>query len=537
MAIKGNFETFFLGRILRGFADDSMTGILQVNNDAESIKIILKDGDIIYTMGHTKQVLLGELLKGKGIITDEQLTECLEESKAQKKVLGTILVEKGYIPEDVLKKIIKVQTEEVIFNLFLWETGEFEFKEANISTDGLIVTQLNIMKLILKATRRIEKMSIIEKQISHDKMVFQIGDHFASSPELDLSDDEKLILGLLNGQRNVKKVIADSGNDKLLVYKILYTLISSGIAEVAQGISSDIEAIDSSDDQSEDQYQGDALKKKILRNMKDLPPMPKIVHKARQIMANSKSSFKEIGSVIETDPAIAVRVLRMANSAYYGLMGTVSSIQHAAVVLGFKTLSDLITVASASNLLGKELKGYGLDSGDLWRHSMGVAFVSKFIATRRNPKLENDAFSAGLIHDAGKIVLDRHINKQKEAFMAMLNGGSQSLIAAEKALLGFDHPEIAAELCKLWNIPESQAEAICYHHTPEQSQENELAYILYLADATAIRAGLGHSIDGELPAVDGKVLDMLGLDEEALNDISQKVSVAVDQIAEELDKK
>jgi hypothetical protein len=115
---------------------------------------------------------------------------------------------------------------------------------------------------------------------------------------------------------------------------------------------------------------GEDLKKKILRHVKDLPPMPQTVLKAREIMANPNSDFKELANLFETDQAIAAKILRMANSPYYGYSGKITSIQRAAVVLGHKTLGELITMRGTAGLLGSKLVGYGLDSGALWKHSL-----------------------------------------------------------------------------------------------------------------------------------------------------------------------
>jgi HD-like signal output (HDOD) protein len=105
-------------------------------------------------------------------------------------------------------------------------------------------------------------------------------------------------------------------------------------------------------------------------------------------------------------------------------------------------------VAGSSGFLNKTLKGYGLDSKIFWRHSLAVAFGSKFIAGRVRPELENDAFVAGLIHDAGKIMLDQHIFERKATFEEFMKDGHQSFLRAEKEILGFDHSEIGSEVCK-----------------------------------------------------------------------------------------
>ena len=275
-------------------------------------------------------------------------------------------------------------------------------------------------------------------------------------------------------------------------------------------------ATESSDEQ---EAQREALKKEILRGLGELPPMPQILMRAREIMENPSSGFAELAAVLETDQAIATRVLKMANSSYYGMSGKVSSIKHASVVLGQKTLGELITMVSASSVLGNTLTGYGLDSGDLWLHSLVVAFASKHLATMKKPELANDAFSAGLIHDSGKLILDPYVTERKDSFEDFMRDGEKTFLSAEKAILGFDHSEIAAEVCKEWQIPESLTGAIRYHHYPGSSGGDELAFIVHVADTVAIMTGIGAGIDGMLYEMDEKALELLGLEGEDLTDL------------------
>jgi HD-like signal output (HDOD) protein len=279
---------------------------------------------------------------------------------------------------------------------------------------------------------------------------------------------------------------------------------------------------------------GEALKKRILRSVSDLPPMPQTVFKVREIMGNPNSSFKELADILETDQAIATRVLKIANSAYYGMSGKVSSIQHASVVLGHKTIGELMTMASTSSLIGDKLEGYGLDAGDLWRHSLGVAFGSKIIADRKNPDLANDAFSTGLIHDSGKLILDKYILERKEMFQEFMSDGQQTFLTAEKHILGFDHPEIASEVCKSWNVPEAMSVAIRYHHYPSESQENVLAYIVHMADAIAMMTGFGLGVDGMLYQMDDKARGFLDFQEDDVSKIMSEVLDVVESVAKQM---
>lgn len=282
---------------------------------------------------------------------------------------------------------------------------------------------------------------------------------------------------------------------------------------------------------SDEHIKGEALKKKILRTVSDLPPMPQTVIRAQEIMRNPHSSFEELAKVLETDQAVAAKVLKLANSPYYGMMGKVSSLQHASVVLGQKALEELITIAGTSGLLGGKLEGYKLDAGDLWQHSMGVAFGSKLIAGKKHPALENDAFAAGLIHDAGKLALDPYVLERATAFEAVINGGEENFTTAEKRILGFDHAEIAFELCKAWNVPRDLRTAVRYHHRPARSNGNELTFIVHTADAIAMMSGIGAGLDGMQYQVDEEALEFLGFQEADISEVMTGLVEAVQNIS------
>jgi len=274
--------------------------------------------------------------------------------------------------------------------------------------------------------------------------------------------------------------------------------------------------------------EADALKNAILQTMNDLPPMPQVISKIREIMLNPRSNFKDIAQVIEKDQAIAALILKTANSAYYGMTGKVSSIHQASVILGYDTLNEILTIVGASALLGKKLKGYNMDSGTLWRHSLAVAIAARIIAAKRHPAIENEAFSAGLIHDSGKLVLNKYLFVKKNIFEKKLNKHKNNTTKAEKETLGFDHTEIASGLCKKWHIPDEQNIAIRYHHYPSQSSGCRMAYILHAADLTAAMQIIG--IEGFMEKVEDGVMDYLNFVPEDMEGIAQEVNLAVEKM-------
>ena len=269
------------------------------------------------------------------------------------------------------------------------------------------------------------------------------------------------------------------------------------------------------------------MMKQISAGIEEIPPMPQVVMKAQQLLADPDSSAKELAALLETDPSIAAKVLKMANSAFYGLRGNVNSIQHAAMVLGYRNLGEIISAAGIQKSLEKKLPGYGLDSEDLWRHSLSVAMGSKIIASRKNPELEMVAHTAGLIHDVGKLILDPFVLDEKETFEVFIVSEQQTFLAAEQEILGFDHAEIAAEVCKKWGIPEVISSAIHYHHSPSSSLEVELAFILHLADYIPLVTGEGYEKDDYLYELEEGTMDYLDVDETAISDLSLELMESV----------
>lgn len=269
------------------------------------------------------------------------------------------------------------------------------------------------------------------------------------------------------------------------------------------------------------------MMKQISAGIEEIPPMPQVVMKAQQLLADPDSSAKELAALLETDPSIAAKVLKMANSAFYGLRGNVNSIQHAAMVLGYRNLGEIISAAGIQKSLEKKLPGYGLDSEDLWRHSLSVAMGSKIIASRKNPELEMVAHTAGLIHDVGKLILDPFVLDEKETFEVFIVSEQQTFLAAEQEILGFDHAEIAAEVCKKWGIPEVISSAIHYHHSPSSSLEVELAFILHLADYISLVTGEGYEKDDYLYELEEGTMDYLDVDETAISDLSLELMESV----------
>ncbi len=273
-----------------------------------------------------------------------------------------------------------------------------------------------------------------------------------------------------------------------------------------------------------------ALKKRILYSIGDLPAIPDVVVKARRIMQSPLGGIRVLATTLEKDTGLAGRILRLANSAYYGLSGKVTSIQVACVLMGENILSEIINTAGVAALMDKSLQGYGLRAGDFWQHTLAVSVCARLITKKHNPALESDAFMTGILHDAGKLVMEPYVHTYREHFDTFLEAPDRTWLQAEKQILGFDHAEIASQVCRKWNFPDTFALPVRYHHYPSRSSGNFMAYVLHLSDYVATISGLGLGSDDLLYHLEDGTLSFLNIRQKEITDLLSQVVEAVEHL-------
>ncbi len=161
MSLSGNLSTLPLNSILQLISDEEKTGVLKVSNGPQEVKIYFKDGYVVYATGFQEEPRLDSLLLKDNVVSKAQLSDCLATAKAQAKYLGQVLVERGYISEDILREYIQRQTAEVIYSALLWQAGEFEYRNARLQLNGLVTARLNVIQLLLESSRRIDEMAFL----------------------------------------------------------------------------------------------------------------------------------------------------------------------------------------------------------------------------------------------------------------------------------------------------------------------------------------------------------------------------------------
>lgn len=274
-----------------------------------------------------------------------------------------------------------------------------------------------------------------------------------------------------------------------------------------------------------------ALKQKIISSIKNLPAMPKVVLEIHNMLSATDISIKKISALVETDQSITTKVLKIANSTYYGMSGRISTIQQASHVLGLMDLSEVVTMAGTEKLLGCRLPGYGYESEDLWKHSVSVAYGSKVLAHLLDPGISNTAHIAGLIHDAGKIILDRFVAEKKTEIKSFMEIEQKTFLDAENKFFGFNHADVASEICKKWKFPNIMSYAIKWHHAPSRSNKDFLSYILHLSDWLATLSGIAYDDDDLLYQLEEGTMDFLNLKQSDVSGLVAKISDAVKKIS------
>lgn len=203
--------------------------------------------------------------------------------------------------------------------------------------------------------------------------------------------------------------------------------------------------------------------KDIVDRIIDLPTLPQVVSTILGLIDDPSSSVKDINQVMSQDPALVAKILKVVNSAFYGLPNRVSSISQAIVILGFNTVKSLAISASVLDMFGSGEEHFSYES--FWTHSVGCATIAQTVAKRQGTVDPDTAFVCGLMHDVGKIVLDQYAPMEFQEILAIAREKEIAFCEAEKEVLDTSHTDIGFWLAEKWQLADDLAEGIHHHHT------------------------------------------------------------------------
>jgi len=237
---------------------------------------------------------------------------------------------------------------------------------------------------------------------------------------------------------------------------------------------------------------------KILLSIKQLPAFPATVHKVSELLKNDDYAVADVVSVIKYDQAIAANILKISNSAYFGVRQKIKSIHDAVIYLGQKNLVRALQTASVSRIFAKRTAGYGMKTRELWEHSVAVALMSQILSRRINKKEDTVLYTAALLHDVGKLVMGEFVQESSEKIFALMAAGGYSFLEAEESVIGINHAELGGRIAVYWNFPPEIHDAIAYHHRPDRllTGETMIPSLVSIADQFCLMMGIDGGMDG-----------------------------------------
>ena len=265
--------------------------------------------------------------------------------------------------------------------------------------------------------------------------------------------------------------------------------------------------------------EAEALQKmrELIGRIKTLPTLPIVVARLTKMLADPETSVKKVTQVLAEDQALTAKILKLANSAYYGFPGQIASVDHAVVMLGFGGVRDVALSASVINLFRSSPQ----EAEDLrqlfapdrfWEHSIAAGVACRLLARLRKLADPEEAFVAGLLHDIGKLIMCEHLSGEFLDVLRDCHEHGRVFVAAE-ADRGLSHAALGRLLIEEWKLPERISEPVGFHHQLRPRRPTAaLAAAVQFADIFARARGVGAAGDDFLPPLDPEAARLLGLE-------------------------
>lgn len=276
-----------------------------------------------------------------------------------------------------------------------------------------------------------------------------------------------------------------------------------------------------------------------LEQIESLPTLPVIAQKIQQLITSDRSNMAQIASFISKDQAISSRVIRLVNSAFYGLRNRVASIQQAIVLLGLNTITNIVMGISVVNAFSENSTGSLFDREMFWFHAFGTAMGAKMIARKLGRDEPEDYFLAGLLHDIGILVLDQFFHDEFVEVLKNMINEKINLLDSEQRLFGTTHQETGAFLATKWKLPLILTHSIRYHHDPftvpdeTTDRMRDISQIVYISDVTASNQGIHFGLPSGQKKINDTIFSKIKINEKDIDTIFTTVDTEVRSLAKE----
>ncbi|MFP4163599.1 MAG: HDOD domain-containing protein [Chitinispirillaceae bacterium] len=270
---------------------------------------------------------------------------------------------------------------------------------------------------------------------------------------------------------------------------------------------------------------------RIIESLDSLPSLPSIVMKLMQVVNSPETSAEDAAELIEKDPALTTKMIRLANSAFYGIPRSISSVSSAVVILGFNTIRSLVLSATVVQMF--EGVKQAVDTDRFWKHSIVTAMTAKAIVRHLMSVRMMDpesAFCAGILHDIGKLIFSQYAAEDYQKVCEYAEQNSVSLVDAEEAVMGINHAQVGKILADRWALPVDLEYSLIHHHNPENADKvDDLVRIIHLSNI--ISHHLGCDLwDGETHSAENKQCrEALSISDEGFDKIVNSVGDSLDK--------
>jgi len=271
-----------------------------------------------------------------------------------------------------------------------------------------------------------------------------------------------------------------------------------------------------------------------MAKVESFPGMPQAAGKLLSLLNNPKVSVNEIEELLRYDPGLTANVLKLANSAYFGLSSKIGSVKQAVILLGSRKLIQLVLASCVHGVMEKPVPGYDLPPGELWRHSVAVAVTAEALVRELKISGVDIIFTAALLHDVGKLALGEFIKDEMEKIQEAVADGL-SFEMAEQNVLGTHHAEVGELILKNWFLPSEILNAVKSHHTPDAVEApHNLTDIVHVADVLSLMIGIGMGSEGLQYQLSDAAIDRLGLESFQLEMIASQTLQWVSELSDAL---
>jgi len=237
-------------------------------------------------------------------------------------------------------------------------------------------------------------------------------------------------------------------------------------------------------------------KREIISKMKSFPSMSGIASKVLKLLDDPGSSAGQVEHLLKQDQSLTANLLKLTNSAYFGIPTKIGSVRHAIAMMGWKKVTKLVMAACVNAITEQEIPGYDLPTGVLWEHSIAVSVTAEGLMRELKIAESDEIFTAALLHDLGKLILGSFVEKEIEEIEEAAARGLPFQMA-EQEVLGTDHAEIGALILESWSFPPELVSAVRWHHDPDSAPDtNSMTDIVHIANVLCLMIGIGVGVEG-----------------------------------------